>query len=71
VKKRSNKKTNGATWGKIGERSGGELVVVWKKLWFFCGLVDKNFDAFGVETLAFFCWNKAWGKRLWTCNISS
>jgi hypothetical protein len=57
VKKRSNKKTNGATWGKIGERGGGELVVVWEKLWIFCGLVETNFgnvltldfDAFGVE----------------------
>jgi hypothetical protein len=28
VKKRSNKKTNGATWGKVGERGGGELIVV-------------------------------------------
>jgi hypothetical protein len=28
VKKRSKKKTNGATWGKIGERVRGELVVV-------------------------------------------
>jgi hypothetical protein len=27
VKKRSNKETNGARWGEIGERGGGELVV--------------------------------------------
>jgi len=32
VKKKNNKKTNGATWGKVGERGGGELIVVCEKL---------------------------------------